>query len=328
MKRRGFTLIELLVVIAIIAVLIALLLPAVQAAREAARRSQCVNNLKQLGIAIHNYESTNGEIPPTCYNAPGAPIIGYNDFSMKTRLLPFVEQMSMYNALNMSYTGLAAQNVTVYSTKINTFLCPSDGNTPSTISGGTNYPNNLGIMRINGAVLDGPADKLNQSTDGPDITFAVVTDGLSNTAIFSEFVKGKNLANAQIGNFTGYQMSIAEPTGYGPAQFTATSASCQSTTSLTGADDQIGAAWIDHLVGRGGGYSHCNTPNLKQCYYNGAVAGNTDHGLIGAVSNHPGGVNLTMLDGSVKFIKNSINPATWWAIATKSGGEVVSADQL
>src|SRR5881398_1412639 len=101
-SSRGFTLIELLVVIAIIAVLIALLLPAVQAAREAARRAQCVNNLKQIGLALHNYNQSNDVIPPTAVNVPSVRT-GYNNFSMKGRLLPFLEQSALYNALNMSY---------------------------------------------------------------------------------------------------------------------------------------------------------------------------------------------------------------------------------
>jgi prepilin-type N-terminal cleavage/methylation domain-containing protein/prepilin-type processing-associated H-X9-DG protein len=321
-QRRGFTLIELLVVIAIIAVLIALLLPAVQAAREAARRSQCVNNLKQIGIALHNYENVNGEIPPTAFNAGS--FANVNDFSMKTRLLPYLEQQTLFSALNMSFTGLNAVNQTVYSTKVATFLCPSDSNVPSTISGGTNYPNNLGVMRINATVLDGPADKMNQSSDGPDITFATVTDGLSNTVIFSEWIKGKNLGNVSVGLWTVHNMSTGEPTGYGPAQFASTASACQATNSPV--DDQKGAAWIDHLVGRGGGYSHIQTPNLKSCYYNGGLNSNTDHGVIGASSNHPGGVNVLFLDGSVKFLKNTVNPNTWWAIATKANGEIVSAD--
>jgi prepilin-type N-terminal cleavage/methylation domain-containing protein/prepilin-type processing-associated H-X9-DG protein len=321
-RRRGFTLIELLVVIAIIAVLIALLLPAVQAAREAARRIQCTNNLKQLGITLHNYENANGEIPPTAYNA--GTFANVNDFSMKTRLLPYMEQQSLFNALNMSFVGLNAVNLTVYSTKVAAFLCPSDSNVPSSISGGTNYPNNLGIMRINGVALDGPADKMNETTDGPDITFATITDGLSNTAIFSEWIKGKNAGNASVGLWTVHNMSIGEPTGYGAAQFTATAAACQATNAPI--DDQKGAAWIDHLTGRGGGYTHIQAPNQKACYYNGGLNGNTDHGVIGASSNHPGGVNVLFLDGTVKFIKNTVNPNAWWAIATRAGGEIISSD--
>ena len=131
-SKRAFTLIELLVVIAIIAVLIALLLPAVQAAREAARRSQCVNNLKQLGIAVQNYTDSKGSLPPT--SGPGPDGVS-NNFSMKVHLLPFMEQTSMYNAINQYFywndTALGAPNGTVGTSTVNTFLCPSDGNSPN-----------------------------------------------------------------------------------------------------------------------------------------------------------------------------------------------------
>jgi prepilin-type N-terminal cleavage/methylation domain-containing protein len=114
--RRGFTLIELLVVIAIIAVLIALLLPAVQAAREAARRAQCVNNLKQHGLAIQNYADTNGSLPPTYVNGGGTvladtPLLGYNNFGMKPRILPYIEQMAAYNAINFSFQGRTTSEI-------------------------------------------------------------------------------------------------------------------------------------------------------------------------------------------------------------------------
>src|SRR5579884_3453922 len=125
LRRRGFTLIELLVVIAIIAVLIALLLPAVQAAREAARRASCVNNLKQMALAVMNYESSTGCLPPTGNAAVS------NSFSMKPRILYFMEQVSAYNALNQSFPYSDPTNWTIRTMQIQAFLCPSDANVPS-----------------------------------------------------------------------------------------------------------------------------------------------------------------------------------------------------
>ena len=214
MRRRAFTLIELLVVIAIIAVLIALLLPAVQAAREAARRSQCVNNLKQLGLAVMNYESSNGSLPPTgvvSVDASGnalQPPLG--NFGMKVRLLPFIEQAALYNTVNVSYNGFApnGQNDTILTTQVNAFLCPSDANIPPynyTMANGSgskqigyaSYPNNIGTIASNfGNTLDGPTYILRASgntaqAQGGVVSLASVTDGTSNTVMFSEWVRGK-----------------------------------------------------------------------------------------------------------------------------------------
>ncbi len=332
MRRRGFTLIELLVVIAIIAVLIALLLPAVQAAREAARRAQCANNLKQVGIAMHNYHDVNGALPPTAVNVP-TPNTGWNNFSMKARLLSFMEQNVMFNAINMSYEYNAVQNTTVSVAKIAFFVCPSDGNVPSppfatgqATYGYSSYPNNLGIMRA--PTLDGPAYKLADTSDGATIGFATIQDGLSSTVIFSEFVMGMNAGGATRGKNVTWQIANAESTSatdYNAAYWGMIAAACQASTQY--ADDIHGSRWLAMHCGFGGGYSHIMTPNKKACYYSDG-SGHQDHTIIGASSNHSGGVNILLMDGSVRFAKDSVNPTTWWALATKANGEIVDASSF
>jgi prepilin-type N-terminal cleavage/methylation domain-containing protein/prepilin-type processing-associated H-X9-DG protein len=381
-KRRGFTLIELLVVIAIIAVLIALLLPAVQAAREAARRSQCVNNLKQIGLAIHNYVQSNDTLPPggswCCSTAPGSgsvfPPTGtpqWQTASMKVRLLPFMEQQQLFNAYNFMVGGIgaastdavgyqnsvstntsgagSAKNVTVMIANVNTFLCPSDANpgnqntlTPLTLAGAgapvpvatTNYPNNLGVEPIQTGRLNGPTWFLGSLTSvdsflGNRITLAGVLDGTSNSAAFSEWVKGTNGQN-RIGNghvFTGGSM-----TGNASVISQTDATTCQGLTA-TGYDYK-GELWTHQDTGRGGGYWHITFPNKRSCTGGTTIntktapGGNELGAMIGPSSYHSGGVNMLFLDGSVKFIKDSIGPQPYYGMATIAGSEVVSADSF
>jgi prepilin-type N-terminal cleavage/methylation domain-containing protein/prepilin-type processing-associated H-X9-DG protein len=336
--HRAFTLIELLVVIAIIAVLIALLLPAVQAAREAARRSQCVNNLKQFGLAIQNYADINGALPPASSTLGTTVAGGMNNFSMKPRILPFMEQNALYNSINMSFVQESAQNATNLTTQINTFNCPSDGNNPSAtyaVSGAgtlpiayTSYPDNLGTIHTNnGGQYDGPAYDLGVPTYGPTVTLASIIDGTSNTAMWSEIIRGKG-GTTTPGPNQVFSMSMTLPTSNTYVPLTTYYNNCKTSTKLAGFDFK-GRIWGTDYAAQGGGYSHIMTPNLKACIFSGQTQPLQYTAMcVGASSFHPGGVNLCFLDGSVRFMKDSINQQTWWGIATRAGGEVIDASSL
>jgi len=362
--RRGFTLIELLVVIAIIAVLIALLLPAVQAAREAARRAQCTNNLKQLGLAVHNYHSATNAIPPSgtrSNNGGGSsdhqPGVDFcQQYSMKTHLLPYIEQQQVFNAINFNHhPGPAGStnawvnmggliNQTAYLVKINTFLCPSDTNPGNLSVGNSNYPNSIGSSRAYAQIRWAPNGPFYQSSWDSlirdVIQFNDVADGLNSTAIFSEWVKGTGNINSDgLGMVYGplARPDPGPPFPSGNQLDFQLNQQCQQNTNRFFAFK--GEYWILGDTGRGGFYSHTTTPNTKSCFTteNGGNVGLTAYPLpydydpdtlIGASSNHPGGVNVQFMDGSVRFIKNSVNYQVWIAISTKDQGEVVSSDSF
>lgn len=337
-SSRAFTLIELMVVIAIIGVLLGLLLPAVQSAREASRRVQCVNNLKQLGLAVQNYHDVYQSLPPAA--ATGG--VGSNNFSMKVRVLPFLEQSALYSSINMSFFQEAAPNATNLTTGVAAFLCPSDGNVPcgmQEVAGVglrqvayTSYPNNLGTTPTNhGGRFDGPAYFMGAGSVASvaglatTVTFADVTDGISNTAIWSEMVRGRNGTTSRGPNQV-YRMPMPPPAKDVVVPLTTFRNACQSSRTLADFDYK-GRIWGTDYAAQGGGYSHIMTPNQNACMFQGETQPVEYSAVcVGASSFHPGGVNLGLLDGSVRFITNGIEPERWWGSSTIAGGEVLSDD--
>lgn len=343
LRRQGFTLIELLVVIAIIGVLIALLLPAVQSAREAARRSQCVNNLKQLGLAIHNYASSSTVLPAqSTYNT--SYVWGPWNTSVIDSILPQMEQNTLFNALNFNVLLADPPNTTVGFTQISSLLCPSESvkQRPQNPWGTMNYHGNYGgpgcIARGTGAIVP-TGNPWYTNANCASFGFEGFTDGTSNTAMFSERLVGLNsnlvvYAGTVKGKRGIYTLGVnAPPDANNTAMALQFLAACKALPSTTPSNYSSlgGAYWAFSMAytTNNNTYSHFNTPNKMTCSTTGGEDTNWGgtQAMITATSNHPGGVNVLMGDGSVKFIKDSVNVQTWWALGTRGGDEVVSSDQ-
>jgi prepilin-type N-terminal cleavage/methylation domain-containing protein len=301
----GFTLVELLVVIAIIGVLVALLLPAVQAAREAARRASCGNNLRQLGLAMHNYHDTLSNLPPARNPWPLV-------HSALARLLPFVEQANLQQLVDFGQPVSHANNQAASQTPVKLLVCPSDGGSgrvPGSLHAGTTYTVNNGSGTVDFGLIASGDGLFTQSSLG----FRDVLDGLSNTAAISETILGSGATSTGTTPADYRREILLVPGGSDP-----TPATCDAAAgSWSG---QRGAKWIDGHYGNTL-YNHFYAPNPKtwDC---GNASGNK--GLATARSRHPGGVSVLVCDGSVRFVSDTIRMDAWRALATRAGGEVAA----
>ncbi|MEW4490506.1 DUF1559 domain-containing protein [Thalassoglobus sp. JC818] len=314
MKRsRGFTLIELLVVIAIIAILIALLLPAVQQAREAARRTQCKNNLKQLGLAMHNYHDTIGCLPP------GA---GGNRFSPHAHILPYIDQAPLFQTIDFNVLPTHANNAGPFAVNLPAFRCPSDPDSlPQDAGGRNNYWTNNGTGVLNGY----PSSDSSNPNFGMPIPngvffnssrtkFRDIVDGASNTAMMAEKMLGDGSNGISTPQTDTYQPGTYPSNADEAYQF------CLDVDvddlSMQGVSN-IGVPWI--LADNDATYYyHSQPPNGRSCRY--------PPGRMAAAANsrHIGGVHVLLCDGSARFVSSSIDLGVWRAIGTRNGNETVA----
>lgn len=352
--RRGFTLIELLVVIAIIAILIALLLPAVQKVREAANRTQCTNNLKQLGLAMHGYHDAVRVLPAGYQGAfwtlPGVTLT--NNTSMRwsalAAILPYIEQANVKLDTSVPLFGpvgadatipqviaagfnsgvggkVAAQNANPTATMIKVLLCPSDKSqpVPTAVNQAAPFPapGNYVACGGSGEVAGSTSVGDYRGANGlyfkdSAIRLTDVTDGLSNTAAVSESTLGAGGANFTSATAQDVRRYHLE---FGSTETTLVATDCATAPNSSSWSPARNYSWADG-ASRGALYNHYLRPNdpLPDCMRR------VNPGLKAARSFHPGGVNLMLGDGSVRFVSDNVTTTTWRAVGTRNGGEVFS----
>jgi prepilin-type N-terminal cleavage/methylation domain-containing protein/prepilin-type processing-associated H-X9-DG protein len=335
-QRRGFTLIELLVVIAIIGVLIALLLPAVQAAREAARRIQCINNLKQLGLGMHNYESTHGSLPPQqVLSFTGAVVTWKSQWGVTSRIAPFLELGPLYNAINFANRTTDSSNVTAVSATLNILICPSERNPrPFQATNGAGVVtgvfgvSNYGWCEGDWYVFGGPGAVPNRSAFEPNASrrLAEVGDGLSQTLLGAEVKTYVQVLHDCTGGPPSSPVAAPEP------------AAVMATVATVAPSCRVAAGHTRWCNGNSfyDGFTTALPPNGRAPA--GAPAQDSDlvtmdeddggptYAAVTSRSYHPGGINALFGDGSIRFIKDSTHWRTWRALGTIAGGEVIGSD--
>ena len=333
--RRGFTMIECLVVLGIIGLLIALLLPAVQSAREAARRLQCANNLRQIGLAIQAYDAVHQCYAPGFIGREPHKWIYYGNFSLHTHLLPYLEQTLLFQSLNIevgcwpdtlardeeftarlfpSSVYAHAANATVRATVIGVFLCPSDS---SPMSSGTNYRGNTGVGHGQTEWIETP-DGGNGIFPEWGLVRPADVVGLSHTAAFSERSKG---SGATLPDYVAGRDLFPMPPGVITADDAILGCRVAARPNPIATYGYSGRDWL--WTGRERTlYTHTQTPNgrVPDCIY-GMMFGAM--GMMTARSQHPGGVNVLTADGSVRFVAEGIALGVWRGLGTRRGGELV-----